>query len=502
MGKAPASGGGADLTWIGPVVVYACFALIAAAVAAQALPPQLARLGRAIDAQAWPEIPGTVIAATGDPDAPGVLYRYRIGTRTFVSGKIELTDNCRPSAEALDTAGGLAVGDEVTVVVNPDAPAVAVLRRPRVEVPGLLAILFVCAFTLLVIIGLGVGLAGNLRRRRAATPPPVSDRPAVLTEVAPDFDGRALRDGGEPPMLVDESNLKTAGCCGTGCAIIAVAGFSGIVAAASDKLAADTPGALVAVAAVGLVAASALAVWIHGVWSRLTLPRMPELRLARPTVRLGEPIDLRWDFGGPAEAIDRLTISIVGVEQVVGGESRSEREFFRARVERTGIGHIRAGETAVVLPPDLPPDWESAGYRVFWRFALRGHSRRGPDMRATYSRLSVHPPKRAGEPMDPLIESAPGPDDDAVGITLAEPAARPGEPIRGTAAWKLDTAPKAVELRLAVAASVGDSRKPRAGNVPPICLPIPQPRATDRRRFILPAPDGAYSLIGRYGRLD
>lgn len=188
-------------------------------------------------------------------------------------------------------------------------------------------------------------------------------------------------------------------------------------------------------------------------------PRV-RVTLSRGVIAAGDSVELRWEFAGRYDRIERLRIWVEGREQATyrrGTDTRTDRNVF-ARLELTEKVknfEVRSGTVRLIIPAGAAPTFYASNNQVRWFVVVHGQIPRWPDVRQEFE-IEVAPsltasPAPAAPPSTAPANSA----DlvDAIGrlsiqLQNGQTAFCPGEPVRGIASWDLAQAATAIEIRL------------------------------------------------------
>lgn len=286
-------------------------------------------------------------------------------------------------------------GKETVCYVNPADPSQAVLVREWSGTLwlGLLPLVFVA-------IGLGGVLWGIRRLRQAAS--------AATASRSPTSDGAPMAGGGgtglNPPVDNGEGEpgeLKpSSGPLKTFLWMLFFALFwNGLVSVFVVQAIQEwsrgrrpwmmslflVPFVLVGAVLVGIVVYSFL---------KLFNPRV-HLRVSNVRPRLGETVRVRWRLTGRAGRVQRLRVSLEGVEEAVyrrGTQTYTDRETFyeQTLAEVVSPTEIREGEVHLSLPRNLPPSLDTANNKILWNLHVRGEIPRWPDVDLAFP-ITVRP---------------------------------------------------------------------------------------------------------------
>jgi hypothetical protein len=197
-----------------------------------------------------------------------------------------------------------------------------------------------------------------------------------------------------------------------------------------------------------------LVAWCGMMLLALANPR-PRLTIEPGTPCPGGTLRLQYGFTGAVQRMERVIIELVGRESATyrrGTDTRTDKSVFSRipLLETTDRSEMRAGETEVLLPTDVPPGFRGRNNKIEWCVRVRGEIARWPDVNDEFPVRMVAAALEEGAV--PLVRIA-GPEVlEGDGLRLGTKGGRtsfpPGGIIEGVAAWTLDAAPKRAELRL------------------------------------------------------
>lgn len=103
----------------------------------------------------------------------------------------------------------------------------------------------------------------------------------------------------------------------------------------------------------------------------------------------GESTNLKWKFGGSADRMESLKITLEGREEATytrGTSSYTDRNVFAtiSIFETKSKSQIRQGSAAIAIPRDAMPSFSSAHNRIIWTLKVQGEIPKWPDVNDEY----------------------------------------------------------------------------------------------------------------------
>jgi hypothetical protein len=137
-----------------------------------------------------------------------------------------------------------------------------------------------------------------------------------------------------------------------------------------------------------LVGLGAIAFFVHsflGVFAPKTM-----LTLSTGQIRLGDSVEVEWQFTGRVQVIEKLTICLEGCEEATyrrGTSTSTDRHVF-ARVPiiiSSDMNQIRSGRARLPVPADTVPTFQARNNKIVWNLRVNGVIRRFPDIADTFA---------------------------------------------------------------------------------------------------------------------
>jgi hypothetical protein len=282
------------------------------------------------------------------------------------------------------------VGSEQTCYVNPADPTQAVIERGLTWdlLWGLLPLIF-------ILIGGGGMLyaLGAIRSSRAAHTCPLDWQPqpaSASMAVAPMDPSELGLDATRGPVTMKPRESPLGRLIGS---LIATIFWNGIVSIFLVQLVRDwqrgnfqlllalflTPFVLVGLVLLGVVVYSFLG---------LFNPR-PEVTFEQSTVRLGEAIEMKWQFRGSTGSLRGLKIVLHGIEQATyrrGTTTTTDTATFLETklLEMHDPLDIASGEVRIEVPAGSMHTFEGPSNKILWSVKLHGEVAWWPDVDAAY----------------------------------------------------------------------------------------------------------------------
>jgi hypothetical protein len=116
---------------------------------------------------------------------------------------------------------------------------------------------------------------------------------------------------------------------------------------------------------------------------------VPRLTLPGGMPRAGEPFEVTWELTGRVSRVNRLVVSLWGVESATyrrGTDTATSREVFFESVlaEAVDLSDIRAGRATVELPEDLIPTLTLPNNAILYQIRVKGEVPLWPDLSDEY----------------------------------------------------------------------------------------------------------------------
>jgi len=136
-----------------------------------------------------------------------------------------------------------------------------------------------------------------------------------------------------------------------------------------------------------LIGLGAIVFFIHSLLG-IFAPRVV-ITLSARRIRLGDPVELNWEFTGRVQVIEKLNICLEGCEEASyrrGTSTATDRHIF-ARVQlitSSDLNDIRSGHTRLQLPSNSVPTFTARSNKIVWNLRVNGVIRRFPDVADTF----------------------------------------------------------------------------------------------------------------------
>ncbi len=413
-----------------------------------------------LEARMWTETPATVevsrVVSTrgskgGRTYRPEILFRYAVSGQTYRSSDVSFftgSSSGRDSKEQMVRRHP--VGGSATAFVNPRNPSEAVLDR------SFSPVVFFGLFTLLFFV-IGAGLLIYFVRRWRAP----SDASPISTAAFRVQPRAIVSNASADPTDTDGSvTLKPATSRATKIiAMLLVSLFwNGIVSVFIFQFVKTVQqgrpewflgGVLIPFVLIGLGLIIVFAMQILA----LTNPK-PRLEITPGRPRAGGRFHVRWSFTGAVARMDRLRLTLVGIESATysrGTSTSTDTSAFSRMEILDTVDHttMRAGEIEIAIPQDAAPSFTATRNRLQWSVVVAGEIARWPDVDDEFPVTLLAGDGSAevfheGLADQELLESA----GFRLGLRGGRRSFRPGESVEGVAAWSLDAAPRSAEVRL------------------------------------------------------
>jgi hypothetical protein len=488
---------GKGKTWI-PIAFGGVFVLVGGALFVFiGLLPWL----RLIEARSWDETSCTVISSTvrshdsddGTTYSIDILYEYEYDRQTwksnqysFVSwsssgydGKAEVVDEYPP-------------GTRTVCFVDPDDPSQAVLDRDFGwgYLVGLFPLIFVGAGLLVM----RVGSAALAKKRKAIS---LSSEPAAVAEILP----AAIPSSGPTVLKPTVSGWAKV----IGMAVVA-AFWNGIVSIfvfqLIESFRSGSPEWFLAVFLLPFVGIGLFMIGMIGYFALQSTNPRPRLVVSNRSPRLGDRVQVDWQFSGSVKRLTDLKIVMEGREEATyrrGTDTRTDKEVFaQLQIASTGDQHqMQRGTSLVVVPEDTMHSVSTDNNKIVWEIKVAGDIPRWPDIDESFE-MSVRP-RAESESAAPVTGGFGFAQQGVVAQGLeiitdhGATCFMPGSTIAGELRWSLADDAEALELRLfwhtlgRGTDDVGVVASQR----------IDHPGQSGSRRFAFEVPEGPYSFSGK-----
>jgi len=337
-------------------------------------------------ARNWVEVPCTVessrVQSHSDDDGTtysiDILFAYEIDGRTYRSNRYGFlggSSSGREGKEAVVRAHP--PGTRTVCYVNPNDPYDAVLNRSfrMAYLVGLFPLIFLFAGFF--------GILWALRRNR-------KKREGVDEENRwYDLESLTLRPAAGPVM-------KFVGVLFLACF------WNGIVSVfawqAAEGWRKGHPDWFLTIFLVPFVLVGAgLVIAIFYQLLALANPR-PRLTLTPGRPRLGQEVDLLWEFRGSAARIQALEITLEGREEATytrGTDTRTDKHVFRSETVLSPVPGLdpTRGQRRFTVPKDAVPSFEAEHNKIAWLIRIHGDISRWPDVKEEFP-IRVRPLRR------------------------------------------------------------------------------------------------------------
>lgn len=346
----------------------------------------------AISSGEWPQVPCQIVSSEverhtsseGDTFSIAITFSYVYQGREYVGSSYDFNDvnssGRRGKAKVIEH---YPAGAKRQCWVNPSDPEIAVLSR---KAPGI--VYFIIPFTtIFMLIGLGIML--------------------TAAGLLPKSWSKRLRPSGHKRVNTEDAghiNLKASagGRAGKFAGMLFLCLFwNGIVGIfvwqiGASFMAGDPewflvlflmPFVVVGVGMIGGVVYYLLA---------LFNPK-PSLSVDEGSPRLGDTVNLNWQFLGNAKRLRKVQITLEGRERATyrrGTNSVTDESlFYKASLaELENYEDIVAGQLRFTLPRDLMHTFNSQNNMIQWRLCLQGNIERWPDVSDHYP-MTIRPLK-------------------------------------------------------------------------------------------------------------
>jgi hypothetical protein len=120
-----------------------------------------------------------------------------------------------------------------------------------------------------------------------------------------------------------------------------------------------------------------------------------KLTLSTGQIRLGDSVELDWEFTGRVHVIERLNICLEGCEEATyrrGTSTSTDRHVF-ARVPiitSSDVNEIRSGRARWQVPADSVPTFNARNNKIVWNLRVNGVIRRFPDIADSFA-INIRP---------------------------------------------------------------------------------------------------------------
>lgn len=320
---------------------------------------------RSVSARHWPHVQGVVSASAvqrhsgddGDTYSIEIRYRYHVAGRAYEGSRYDTTVGSSSGYDAKQRiVAKFPPGAHVEVFYDPADPSNALLSTaiPR----------DVYLFFWFPLIFIGVGLAvviGGLRQKSAAVAlagtDASGDEPAAFTSI-----GRRRVSAG---VLTAFAMLWN--------------GFLFVMVRNTGVTWFAIPFVLIGLAIVGLAVYQILAL-MNPIVS-VTVDRYP--------IRLNEPADFAYELRGRAERIQRLSLTLQGLEKVTfrqGTNTRTESSVVYSLnlLSTVDPRAIRSGRCTFTLPADVMASFKGRNNAFLWQLVCKGEIPKWPDVKDTF----------------------------------------------------------------------------------------------------------------------
>ena len=349
-----------------------------------------------LEAQWWEATSCTIVSSTvrshqsddGTTYSVDILYEYewdgglwRSNSSSFVTWSSSGYDS------KAEQVAQHPPGSTTVCFVDPDDPTRAVLERGLSlgYLLGLLPLIFVVA-------GGAVAGHGLSRRRRHATavsaaPAGVAEQTAAVLPVAAPTVGPVVLKPATGPVMKALGMTFMALFWNGIVSIFVYQAVEGFRSGSPDWVLAVfmVPFVLVGLLLIGLVVKFALAVFN---------PR-PQLTVSSPSPRLGQALQVQWQFNGSVRRLQRLRITLQGREEATyrrGTDTRTDTEVFSeiTVLDTRDQMQMRRGSTLVEIPDDTMHSFDADNNVVAWAFEIDGEIARWPDVDERFE-IAVRP---------------------------------------------------------------------------------------------------------------
>ncbi len=351
---------------------------------------------RLLQAQGWEATDCTVVSSAvrshssddGTTYSVDILYEYewdgglwRSNTASFVSwsssgydSKAEMVAEHPPGARAV-------------CYVNPNDPTLAVLDRgfTPAYLIGLLPLIFVVA---------GGAVAAHGLKRKGRREAAVAVTPSGVAEATAEVLPAAVAASG-PVVLKPEAGpwVKVLGM-----AFMALF-WNGIVGIFVNQFLesyrSGSPDWFMAVFLIPFVLVGLLLVGLVVRFALQAFNPRPQLTVSTASPRLGQSVQVQWQFDGSVRRLERLQITLEGREEATyrrGTDTHTDKEVF-ARLpvlDTRDQMQMRRGATMVEIPEDTMHSLDADNNTVAWAFDVAGEIARWPDVEERFE-IAVRP---------------------------------------------------------------------------------------------------------------
>ena len=164
--------------------------------------------------------------------------------------------------------------------------------------------------------------------------------------------------------------------------------------------------------------------------------------------RTGEAITVSWDCR--SHILAQWVVRLVAREEVRLTQVTDHVLHMHQLVAMT-LGHDQSGQVTMTLPITQPPAWQGNHYQISWAVEVEAQNPSGPlpyGFRQWRFPILIESPPRLHMTSAALPTERNSPVANCLTLALPIAEVKPGEAIPGTLTWKLDSAPRFLELRL------------------------------------------------------
>jgi hypothetical protein len=179
------------------------------------------------------------------------------------------------------------------------------------------------------------------------------------------------------------------------------------------------------------------------------------LTLGRGAIAVGESADVQWNFSGRHDRVKRLTIRLEGREEATyrrGTDTKTDTNVFTSieLLDTARAVEIRSGRRRIQVPVEAGPTFHATHNKVLWLLKVQGEIPNWPDVSEEFEIEVVPSAAPAPAPLAPGTARAAHDGDPQLSISIdgGRTALAPGETLRGSAFWDLQSVPRSLEVRL------------------------------------------------------